>query len=83
MNRHLFRKFGLIVLIALVAGISASQSAWGGFEEGVDAFNRGKLADTLKVLKPLAEQGAATAQKNLGLMYKHRIGVPKDYKLAV
>ena len=83
MYRHFFRKFGLIVSIALAVGIGSPQSAWGGFEEGADAFNRGKFTNALKVLKPLAEQGDATAQKNLGLMYKNGIGVPKDYKLAV
>jgi TPR repeat protein len=38
-------------------------------EDGQAAYNRGDYATALKLLRPLAEQGNATAQNNLGWMY--------------
>jgi TPR repeat protein len=37
----------------------------------------------LRLLRPLAEQGVAGAQVNLGLMYENGSGVPQDYAEAV
>ena len=36
-----------------------------------------------KLFLPLAEQGNADAQSNLGLMYESGRGVPQDYKEAI
>jgi TPR repeat protein len=43
------------------------------FYKGVEAF---------KKWRPLAEQGDAVAQNNLGIMYFNGEGVPQDYILA-
>jgi hypothetical protein len=81
MNKSFLKKLGLIVVVlALVVGCS---SARGGFQEGLDAARRGDYATALKEWRPLAEQGHASAQYTLGLMYRNGRGVPKDYKLAV
>jgi uncharacterized protein len=37
----------------------------------------------LKLWRPLAEQGDASAQNNLGVMYDQGQGVPQDYAEAV
>ena len=52
-------------------------------EEGRTAFNRGDYATALALFRPLAEQGNAFAQYNLGLMYNNGEGVPQDYAEAV
>ena len=80
MHKSLLKNIGLIVVVTLF--FSASQNAWGGFQEGLDAYERKDFATALKEWKPLAEQGNAFAQNNLGFMYDNGWGVPKDYVLA-
>ena len=38
-------------------------------EDGQAAYNRGDYTTALKLLRPLAEQGNANAQNNIGWMY--------------
>ena len=53
------------------------------FQKGADAYKRGDYATTLREWEPLAEQGHASAQSNLGTMYHYGEGVPKDDKTAL
>jgi TPR repeat protein len=46
-------------------------------------FDKDTAANALREWRPLAEQGDAQAQFNLGLMYDNGIGVPQDDKTAV
>jgi TPR repeat protein len=52
--------------------------AWADFKAGVDAYQRGDYATALREWQPLAEQGQALAQYNLGLLYANGQGVSKD-----
>ena len=52
--------------------------AWAGFQAGMDANNRGDYATALHEWRPLAEQGDALAQYNLGVLYRKGRGVPQD-----
>jgi hypothetical protein len=47
-----------------------------------DAYNRGDYSTALKECQPLAEQGDANAQYNLGKLYYHGWGVAQDYAQA-
>ncbi len=49
------------------------------FQAGVNAYNRGDYETALKKFLPLAKQGLAAAQLNLGLMYANGQGGPQDY----
>jgi len=71
----------LILVAVLLFGLAAP--AWGGFEEGLDAYNEGDYATALKEFLPLAEQGNTDAQVKLGYMYELGRGVPQDYNEAV
>ena len=53
------------------------------FQKGVAAAKRGDFATALTEWKPLAEQGDADAQYNLGRMYDNGYGTPQDYKAAL
>jgi len=53
------------------------------FQEGLDAYNRKDYKTALEKWRPLAEQGHADTQYNLGIMYKEGQGVAQDYKEAV
>ena len=52
-------------------------------EEGNGAYMHGDYATAERLLRPLAEQGNATAQFDLGGMYYHGRGVPQDYAAAL
>ena len=65
----------------LLGSIGSSVSA--DFQKGLTAAQSGDYATALREWTPLAEQGNAYAQSNLGLMYAKGQGVPQDYKTAV
>jgi hypothetical protein len=46
------------------------------------AFQRGDYAAAIRLLRPRAEQGNATAEHNLGYLYALGLGVPRDQALA-
>lgn len=52
--------------------------AMADFQAGVDAFQKGDYVEAAKQWRPLAEQGDATAQYNLGLLYLDGHGVPQS-----
>ena len=52
------------------------------FQDGVDAYKRKDYKTAYKLWLPLAEQGNAKAQYNLGVMYAKGRGFPQDYILA-
>jgi TPR repeat protein len=52
-------------------------------EDAVAAYGKGDYPTVLRLIRPLANQGHADAQYNLGLMYYRGEGVPQDYVEAV
>ena len=48
------------------------------YDKGYAAYNNGDYATALREFRPLAEQGDARAQVNLGWMYGGGLGVPQD-----
>ena len=75
---------GLALIAALCAGFTLGLTApgWAGLDEGEGAYNRGDYATALREWRPLAEQGNAAAQYNLGFMYDKGLGVTQDYAEA-
>ncbi len=69
-----------LMLAAVVVLVAAP--AWADFEVGKEAYDRGDYATALTKFRPLAQQGDATAQYNLGVMYSRGYGVTKDDVLA-
>ena len=68
------------VLAAVILAVSfASPVAAGPFEDGNAAYDRKDYATALRFYRPLADQGHAEAQFNLGLMYGNGQGVPQNY----
>jgi hypothetical protein len=68
-----------VVLSLMLTGAAAA----GPLEDGITAAKRGNYATALRLLRPLAEQGRAFAQYNLGLMYAEGQGVRQDDAEAV
>ena len=64
--------------------IFSCATAWAAdLDKGWAAYNAGDFATALTEWKPLAEQGHAMAQHNLGVMYRKGRGVVEDDKEAV
>ena len=72
------RAIAAIVLVPFVSAFAAPVAA-GTFEDAVDAHARGDYAKALRLIRPLANDGNATAQFNLGVMYLAGHGVQQDY----
>jgi TPR repeat protein len=69
----------LTALFMLLPGIALS----GPFEDGVAAYDRGDYTTAIRLFRPLAEQGIASAQYNLGYMLAHGKGAPQNYGEAL
>ena len=73
----------LIIIPVLLFSLFLGASSYSAdFNKGLTAAQSGDFATALKEWKPLAEEGNAVAQNNLGLMYHNGWGVPQDYKEA-
>ena len=78
--RNLTATICLMIAVLLgSAGVSWSQD----YQKGLAAYKSGDYATALREFKPLAKQGDAKAQHNLGVMHQRGEGVPQDYKTAV
>ncbi len=66
------------MLLAVVVVLVAAPAWAADFEAAKEAHERGDYETALKELRPLAEQGDAMGQANLGLMYAKGHGVPQD-----
>src|SRR5215831_15754248 len=70
--------FGLILLSCFTARVAA-----GAYEDAKAAFVRGDVATALRLLRPLADQGNADAQRALAILFITGRGVPRDDAEAV
>lgn len=76
------RPYALCMTLALSCTLLPA-IALAGLEEGVAAYNRSDYATALRQFKPLAAQGHAGAQANLGVMYGNGQGTVQDYQEAM
>ena len=78
--RHTLRlSFFSLVLLTACTGIANASS----LEEGLHAFQKGDYTLAHQLWKPLAEQGNAQAQYNLGLLYEQGLGVEQHLRTAM
>ena len=63
---------------AQVPGASSAAEAPQSFEDGTAAYQRGDHATAMRLWRPIADQGHAEAQFNLGAIYSQGQGVPQD-----
>jgi len=68
----------IVAAIMLVLSFVAPVAA-GPLEDGRAAYDRGDYATALRLLRPLADQGNADAESDLGVMYDKGQGVPQDF----
>jgi len=68
----------ILSVLAIVHGF-----AWGGFDEGLEAYHYGHYETALREWRSLAEQGDVEAQIRLGYLYFDGRGVKQDYQEGV
>ena len=67
----------IIAVLLLTVSFAASGAA-GPSEDADAAMKRHDYKTALRLIRPLAEQGDANAQYNLGVFYDNGLGVPQD-----
>ena len=67
----------ILAAFALYLCITTAQAD--SFYDADAAYYKGDYATALRILRPLAEQGDASALNNLGTMYDNGHGVLQDY----
>jgi uncharacterized protein len=77
--KNLFNYISLFLITLIMSSGTASADS----QKGLDAYNAEDYATAMKEWRPLAEQGDAFAQYNLGVMYANGRGVPEDDVEAV
>jgi hypothetical protein len=75
------KALGPILGVMLLLAVGMAYAA--DLQKGEAAYVRGDYAAALAEFRPLAEQGNADAQQELGAMYSHGEGVPQDYAQAI
>ena len=81
--RHPPKLLRATLTASLVLVATAGAGVAGPLEDGDAAFRKRDYATALQLLRPLAEQGFAKAQYDLGAMYSSGLGVARDYAEAV
>ena len=75
-------RIGRLCIFGAVSGVLlllfASRAAAGPFEEGLLAYTQGDYQSALRIWRPLAEEGDAAAQFNIGLLYDTGQGIDED-----
>ncbi|HVQ80387.1 MAG: hypothetical protein WBY84_18910 [Pseudolabrys sp.] len=74
MKRTLTHAIAAVLLVLSFAEPAAA----GPLEDADAALKRRDYAAALRFIRPLAEQGDASAQYNLGVLYDNGLGVPQD-----
>jgi TPR repeat protein len=71
--------------LAWISGCAslAHENAINARNNATAAYNRGDYAEALKILRPLADQGYALAQTNIGQLYAEGKGVTQSYQEAL
>ncbi len=73
----------VIALFIVVGGFAPSPARSADYLKGLSAYKKGEYGAAMNEWRPLAEQGNAFAQHNLGWFHEKGLGVPKDDKMAV
>jgi len=68
----------LLLAVAVALPLSAGSAAAGPLEDGLKAIDDERFETAARLLRPLAEGGAALAQSGLGVLYLNGWGVPED-----
>lgn len=77
------KRLAFAALCCAMVLLAARPSIADPFNDARSAYERGDYAAAVRLLRPLAEQGDASAQFNLGYVFDKSQGVTQDYAEAV
>jgi uncharacterized protein len=74
----------IFLMLSSAAPVAAGpvEDGTAAYNNGAAAYNRGDYATASKHFRPLADQGIAAAQNNLGVLYENGQGVSQNYAEA-
>jgi len=72
-----------VLALVLALSFATAPVAAGPFEDGEASYERGDYTTALRLYRPLAEQGNASAQFEIGRMYFNGHGVPQNFAEAL
>jgi TPR repeat protein len=72
------RRAAYVLATVAALGVAPGGAQAGPFEDGVAAYDAGDFETALVLWRPMADQGDARSQYNLGVMYREGQGVTKD-----
>lgn len=75
--------FRLLPILALLIGLCPVSAHADDMSQALAAYQAGHYQEAYRLWAPLAEQGNANAQYNLGLLYRHGRGVEQNDRLAL
>ena len=78
-HTQLVKRFFTTLLFSTLLLVFPNSPVADSFEDGVQAYEAGDYKKALEIFTPLAEQGDASAQHNLGVIYEMRL---RDYAEA-
>jgi uncharacterized protein len=81
--RHPAKLLCAMLMASLMPMAMADAAVAGPREDADAALARGDYTTALSLIRPLAKQGDADAQFNLGAIYEHGRRVPQDYAEAM
>ncbi len=73
----------LVALLIVSFAFATAPAFSADLKKGAIAYEKGDYETALREFLPLAEEGHAEAQYNLGLLYDNGWGVSQDYKIAL
>jgi len=76
-------KLGLACALTGLLCLLSAAATGDSLKAGLSALKRGHYATAMRAWLPLAEQGSAQAQNNLGHLYEEGFGVAQDYTQAM
>lgn len=77
------RSHGIALIFAGAFWISGCEVLAGPYEDGQAAANRGDYPAALNLWRPLADQGSAPAQRQLGYLYLEGRGITQNFAEAL
>jgi len=80
MRRYLVLPLAICLALLVTAGVARAADDWA---TAAAAYRRGDYVTVVRIMKKLAQQGSASAQNQLGVMYVRGLGVRRNYAEAV
>lgn len=77
-RKYTVRQLLIRAVVGGAIGLSSPTLKAGGYERGLEAFNKGQYDEALRLFKGSSERGDANSQFVLSTMYRRGLGIEAD-----